>query len=211
MVSDAEAQARRRDGSPAVTGAGVLASDEEFLDETRRWMGDEAQSIGELLPRVYDELRAVAGNFLRHERADHTLQPTALVHEAYLRLVDQRSIDWSNRPQFMAVAARMMRRILVTHATARKTEKRGADRPRVQLDLALDVLEERNVSAIEVNRALGELEEIDPRQAQIAELRFFGGMTFEETAEVLGISSRSVKREWVVAKRWLGRQLRNAA
>ena len=188
-----------------------LGSDSEFLEQTRRWLGADSAELGKMLPQVYDELRHVAGNFLRRERSDHTLQPTALVHEAYLRLIDQRSVDWSNRPQFLAVAARMMRRILVTHAIARKTEKRGGDSSRVNLDTALDVMSEENVSAIEVNEALVALAELDPRQAQIAELRFFGGMTVEETAEVVGISPATVKREWNVAKRWLERQLRAAA
>ena len=188
-----------------------LGTDSEFLEQTRQWLGTDAAELGDMLPQVYDELRLVAGNFLRGERADHTLQPTALVHEAYLRLVNQRSVDWSNRAQFMAVAARMMRRILVAHAIARKTEKRGGDSPRVNLDTALDVMHEENVSAIEVNEALRQLEELDPRQAQIAELRFFGGLTVPETAEVVGISPATVKREWNVAKRWLERQLRAAA
>jgi RNA polymerase sigma factor (TIGR02999 family) len=187
------------------------STDSEFLDQTRQWLGADAAELGKLLPQVYDELRHVAGNFLRGERVDHTLQPTALVHEAYLRLMNQRSVDWGNRAQFMAVAARMMRRILVTHAIARKTEKRGGDMPRVGMDIALDVMSEENVSAIEVNQALRRLEELDPRQAQIAELRFFGGLTVEETAEVVGISPATVKREWNVAKRWLERQLRAAA
>jgi RNA polymerase sigma factor (TIGR02999 family) len=194
--------------SPVAEAPGT---DTDFLEQTRAWLGADAADLGDMLPQVYDELRRVAGNFLRRERVDHTLQPTALVHEAYLRLTNQRSVDWSNRAQFMAVAARMMRRILVTHAIARRTEKRGGDTPRVNLDTALDVMDEENVFAIEVNQALRQLEELDPRQGQIAELRFFGGLTVEETAQVVGISPATVKREWNVAKRWLERQLRAAA
>ena len=196
---------------PPLPVAETSGTDTDFLEQTRQSLGTDAAGLGDMLPQVYDELRHVAGNFLRRERVDHTLQPTALVHEAYLRLMNQRSVEWGNRAQFMAVAARMMRRILVTHAIARKTEKRGGNSPRVNLDTALDVMSEENVSAIEVNAALHALEEVDPRQAQIAELRFFGGMTVEETAEVVGISPATVKREWNVAKRWLERQLRVAA
>ena len=188
-----------------------IGSEADFLEETRRWLGDESGDLAEMLPQVYDELRKVAANYLHRERLDHTLQPTALVHEAYLRLLDQRSIDWSNRPQLIALAARMMRRILVTHAIARHAQKRGGDRPRVALDLALDVLQDENVSAVAVNQALSELEARDPRQGQIGELRFFGGFSIEETGEALGISPASVKREWNVAKRWLEVQLKNVA
>jgi RNA polymerase sigma factor (TIGR02999 family) len=160
-----------------------------------------------MLPRVYDELRQLAGNYLRRERADHTLQPTALVHEAYLRLVDQHSVNWNNRSQFLAIAARMMRRILVNHAVARQTAKRRGRSMHVSLDSALDVFDKQAVSAVEVNRALHELEAVDARQAHIAELRFFGGLTVAETADVLAISPATVKREWNVAKLWLEREM----
>ena len=182
-------------------------ADAAFLEQTRRWLATENQPLGDMLPRVYDELRQLAGNYLRRERADHTLQPTALVHEAYLRLVDQRNVDWNNRAQFLAIAARMMRRILVNHAVARHTAKRGGRSTHVTLDNALDVFDKQAVSAVEVNRALQELEAVDPRQAQIAELRFFGGLTVAETADVLAISSATVKREWNVAKLWLERAM----
>jgi RNA polymerase sigma-70 factor, ECF subfamily len=185
------------------------AADAAFLEETRRWLATDQQPLTEMLPRVYEELRQLAGNYLRRERADHTLQPTALVHEAYLRLVDQRSVDWNNRAQFLAIAARMMRRILVNHAVARHTAKRGGHSAHVSLDAALDVLDKQAVSAVEVNRALQELEALDPRQAQIAELRFFGGLTVAETADVLSISPATVKREWNVAKLWLEREMRD--
>ena len=192
---------------PPTPTAEPLVSDSDFLEETRQWLGADGAELGQILPQVYDELRHVAGNFLRRERVDHTLQPTALVHEAYLRLMNQRAVDWSNRGQFMAVAARMMRRILVAHAIARKTEKRGGNSPRVELDIALDVMGEENVSAIAVNQALRRLEECDPRQAQIAELRFFGGLTISETADALGVSPGTVKREWSFARLWLEREI----
>ena len=182
-------------------------ADAAFLEETRRWLSSENQPLTDMLPRVYDELRQLAGNYLRRERSDHTLQPTALVHEAYLRLVDQRSVDWNNRAQFLAIAARMMRRILVNHAVARQTAKRGGRSQHVSLDSALDVFDKQAVSAVEVNRALHELEALDARQAHIAELRFFGGLTVAETADVLSISAATVKREWNVAKLWLEREM----
>ena len=198
-------------GAPARDSALSLPdldpADAAFLEETGRWLASDQQPLTDMLPRVYEELRQLAGNYLRRERSDHTLQPTALVHEAYLRLVDQRSVDWSNRAQFLAIAARMMRRILVNHAVARQTAKRGGRSPHVSLDSALDVFDKQAVSAVEVNRALQELEAFDRRQAHIAELRFFGGLTVAETADVLSISPATVKREWNVAKLWLEREM----
>jgi len=182
-------------------------TDHEFLDETARWLAGSNAALAEELPRVYDELRRLAGGYLRMERADHTLQPTALVHEAYLQLRAQRSVDWSNRAQFLGIAARMMRRILVRHAEARNARKRGGRSLHVTLDDALGVFDAEAVSALAVNRALNDLEALDARQAQIAELRFFGGLTVAETAEVLGISPATVKREWTVARLWLEREI----
>jgi RNA polymerase sigma factor (TIGR02999 family) len=150
----------------------------------------------------------MASGYLKGERPGHTLQPTALVHEAYLRLHNQHHVDWGNRAQFLGVAARMMRRILVTHAEARGAKKRGGGTTRVTLDAALDVFDQQDISAVAVNRALHELEALDPRQAQIAELRFFGGLTVEETGQALGISPATVKREWATAKLWLEREMR---
>jgi RNA polymerase sigma factor (TIGR02999 family) len=185
-------------------------SDGEFLEQTARWLGGDDPALVEALPRVYDELRGLARAYLHRERRDHTLQPTALVHEAYLHLRQQRSVDWNNHAQFLGVAARMMRRILVRHAEARNASKRRGTSEHVNLDDAFNVYDENAVSPLDVNRALEELEQLDPRQAQIAELRFFGGLTVDETAEVVGISPATVKREWNVAKRWLERQLRAA-
>lgn len=187
-----------------------LQSEKEFLDETARWLGEGEgeRKLAEALPQVYNELREVAGIYLRRERPSHTLQPTALVHEAYLRLRGQRNVDWSNRAQFLGVAARMMRRILVDHAMARRAAKRGSDAERVSLDLALEIFQEQDLSALEVHKALQELEALDSRQAQIVEMRFFGGLTSDEIAEVLGISPITVKREWALAKLWLEREMR---
>jgi RNA polymerase sigma factor (TIGR02999 family) len=170
----------------------------------------DAQTLRGALPAVYDELRQLAASYLRRERPGHTLQPTALVHEAYLRLVDQKKINWTNRAQILAIAAKMMRRILVNHAVARKTAKRGSGAPQVALDQALEVFDRRSVSAIALNDALRELEQLDSRQAQIVELRFFGGLTVPETGELLGVSPATVKREWNVAKLWLEREMSNA-
>ena len=165
--------------------------------------------LTEILPQVYEELRGMATNYLKNERPGHTLQPTALVHETYLRLLGQRA-GLQNRAHLLAIAARMMRRILVTHATARATQKRGEGVTPVPLDDALEVFEKREVSAIDVNNALEALEKVDARQAHLVELRFFGGLSVEETAEVLGISRRTVKRDWSVAKLWLKREMAGA-
>ena len=168
-------------------------------------------SLAQMLPNVYDELRQLAGGYLRRERSDHTLQPTALVHEAYLRLLGQRKVDWQNRAHLLAIAAKMMRRILMNHAAARDTSKRGGNTPRLSLDLALEVFDRKQVSATALHTTLRELEKLDPRQGQIVELRFFGGLTVEETAEVLEISPATVKREWTIAKMWLEREMSDAA
>ncbi|HEX4629681.1 MAG TPA: ECF-type sigma factor [Chthoniobacterales bacterium] len=159
------------------------------------------------LPAVYDELRELATNYLRRERSDHTLQPTALVHESYLRLLNQKTVDWSNRLEFLSIAARMMRRILSDYAIARKAEKRGGGAPKVQLDAALDFCNDRAIDVTAVDDALRDLGVMDPRQAQLVELRFFGGLTIEETADVMALSPATVKREWMTARRWLQREL----
>lgn len=172
--------------------------------------GSTSPTVNAALPAVYDELRHLAANYLRRERADHTLQPTALVHESYLRLLNQKRVDWSNRLEFLSIAARMMRRILADHAVARKAEKRGGGAPKVQLDAALDFCNDRAIDIAAVDHALRDLETMDPRQAHLVELRFFGGLTIEETAEVMAISPATVKREWMTARRWLQRELATA-
>lgn len=159
------------------------------------------------LPALYDELRELAAGYLRRERPDHTLQPTALVHESYLRLVDQRAVNWSDRLQFLSIAARMMRRILSDHAVSRKAQKRGGGAAKVQLDEVLEFCENRAVDVAAMDEVLRDLEKLDPRQAQIVELRFFGGLTIEETAELMGLSPATVKREWMTARRWLQREI----
>jgi len=163
-----------------------------------------------LAPLVYRELRRLARHYMAHERRDHTLQPTALVHESYLRLLNQKTVDWSNRLEFLSIAARMMRRILADHAIARKAEKRGGGAPKMELDAALDFCDERAIDVAAIDHALRDLEAMDPRQAHLVELRFFGGLTIDETAEVMAISPATVKREWLTARRWLQRELVHA-
>lgn len=187
--------------------SGTGSSDTDFLKETARWLAPGDARLTEALPQLYDDLRQMAGSYLRQERPGHTLQPTALVHEAYLRLREQRNVDWGNRSQFLAIAARMMRRILVDHALARSTAKRGGGSPRVSLDEALQVFEEQEISTLALHDALQDLEALDPRQAQVVEMRFFGGLTVPEIGEVLSISPATVKREWNIAKHWLGRKM----
>lgn len=183
-----------------------LAEKSAWLEETRSLI-PSGSALAQELPRVYDELRGMAANYLRNERPEHTLQPTALVHEAYLKLMQQRRVDWSNRAQFFAVAAHMMRRILVKHAIRRNRTKRGSGVAKLSLDSALEVFDQDAVSVLALHRALAELETIDPRQAQIVEMRFFAGLTVEDTADALGISAATVKREWTVAKLWLAREM----
>ncbi len=182
-------------------------TDREFLEETARCLASSDTQLAEALPHLYEELRHLAASYLRRERPNHTLQPTALVHEAYLHLREQRSVDWNNDSHFLGVAARMMRRILVRHAETRNASKRRGPAVHVSLDEALDILDSEAVSTLNVNRALHDLEALDARQAQIAELRFFGGLTLAETAEVLGISTATVKREWNIARLWLEREI----
>jgi RNA polymerase sigma factor (TIGR02999 family) len=177
----------------------------------KAWSNGDQQALNDLLPAVYQEVRKLAQSYLRRERSDHTLQPTALVNEAYLRLVDQRDVHWNSRSHFFGIAAQVMRRILVDHARMRNADKRGSgDRPRV-LDEALEVAAiDENLDLVALDDALKTLAELDPRQARVVELRFFGGLSIEETAEVVGLSPATVKREWVGARTWLRRELERA-
>ena len=168
--------------------------------------GDKA-ALDELMPVVYDELRRLAQNYLSRERPGHTLQTTALVHEAYLRLIDQKSVNWQNRAQFFGIAAQMMRRILINHAKDRNAKKRQGYATKVSLDDAISFFEKRELDLMSLDEALNDLAALDPQQTQIVELRFFGGLTIEEVSEVLGISPATTKSEWDSAKLWLRRQL----
>lgn len=159
------------------------------------------------MPVVYAELHRLAASYLVRERSDHTLQPTALVNEAYLRLINQNSVQWENRAQFFGIAAQMMRRVLVNHARDRHADKRGGHALRVSLDDAISFFEERDVNLVALDDALNSLSELDPQQSKIVELRFFGGLTVEEVAAQLDISPATVKRDWSTAKLWLLREV----
>jgi RNA polymerase sigma factor (TIGR02999 family) len=172
--------------------------------------GGDRDALGRLLPLVYDELHLLAQRAMRHERGGHTLQATALVNEAYLRLVDQRRAGWEHRTQFLAVAAQLMRRILVDHARGRGAAKRGGGQERVPLENAAVSAPEKGLDLVSLDEALTRLARIDAQQARVVELRFFGGLTVEEAAEVLGVSPATVKREWTMAKAWLRRELSGA-
>jgi RNA polymerase sigma-70 factor, ECF subfamily len=171
------------------------------------WGNGDKQAMEQLMPLVYEELRRLASRHLGRERAGHTLQTTALVHEAYLRLVDQREADWQNRAHFFAVAAQMMRRILVDYARARRFAKRGGGARQVSLDEALVISDERAAEVVALDEALIALAEFDERKSNMVELRFFGGLSIEETAEVMGISPGTVMRDWTLAKAWLQREI----
>lgn len=164
--------------------------------------------IGRLMPLVYDELHRLASGYMRQERGSHTLQPTALVHEAYLKLVEQRNPDWKNRAHFLAVAAQLMRRILIDHARARLSAKRGGGETTIPLEEAFHLRTDTPGGLLVVNEVLKRLEVLDPRQGSIVEMRFFGGLSVEETANVLSISPRTVEREWTIARAWLYLQLK---
>jgi RNA polymerase sigma factor (TIGR02999 family) len=171
------------------------------------WNGGDKDALDKLLPIVYDELRRQAARYLRRERAGHTLQTTALIHEAYLRLIDQKSVHWQNRAQFFGIAAQMMRRILVDHARTKHRAKRGGSDIRVSLTDATKVTKDPDLDLVELDEALNRLAEIDPQQSRIVELRFFSGLNVEETAAALQISPATVKRDWKVAKAWLHREI----
>jgi RNA polymerase sigma factor (TIGR02999 family) len=171
------------------------------------WSRGNRTALTQLLPLVYAELRRVAARQLRTERADHTLQPTALVHEAYLRLVDQRRVDWRNRAHFFGVAAQIMRRILVDHARRHGATKRGQGVRCVSMDEATDVAAPDEIPILALDHALDRLEKVDAALTRIVELRAFGGLTIDEAAHVLGVSPSTAKRDWRTAKAWLGREL----
>ena len=172
------------------------------------WSKGDRSALEQLTPLVYDELRRLAARYLRRERPGQTLQSTELVHEAYLRLIDQRSVQWQNRAHFFGIAAQMIRRILVDHARSRQARKRGGTAYRVTLDEAIAAApEQRDLDLVALDEALNQLSLIDPQQGRIVEMRFFGGLSIEETAEALRISPATVKRDWTMARAWLFREL----
>lgn len=167
-----------------------------------------AQMVDDILPLIYDELRRLAGNYLRRERSDHTLQPTALVHEAYIKLIDQTQVKWQNRAHFFGIAANIMRRILVDYARQHKAEKRGGAAEKMPLEEEILIVSEgKSAELLALDEALENLAKMDPQKSKIVELRYFGGLSVEETAEVLGVSEITVKRHWRMAKAWLYGQL----
>jgi len=174
------------------------------------WSNGDQEALSKLVPLVYDELHKLASRYLRRERPDHTLQTTALVHEAYLKLIDQRNAHWENRVQFFAVAAQLMRRILVDYARSHRASKRGGDLYMISLDEAVMASEEKDAELLALDEALDLLETVDPQQSRVVELRVFAGLTLEETAKVLNVSPRTVRREWSMAKAWLHRQIKNS-
>ncbi|MEP6900531.1 MAG: sigma-70 family RNA polymerase sigma factor [Actinomycetota bacterium] len=182
-------------------------STENFTQLLKDAQTGNRQSLDDFLPLVYDELKRIAAHKLVSERANHTLQATALVHEAYLRMIDQHSVDWQNRAHFFAIAAEMMRRILVNYAESHNAKKRGDGKTLISLDDVNDLAAETEVDLIFLDNALKELAEFDATQARIVELKFFGGLTNEEAAEVLGVSDSTIKREWRMARAWLTTKL----
>lgn len=176
---------------------------EEVTSLLNRLAEGDPEAAAKLVPLVYEELRRIAASRLRHERPNHTLQTTALVHEAYIKLAVQRNAKWQNRAQFFGVAAQVMRRVLVDYARAQHRIRRGGKQQKVSPDDVLLVSADRTDEVLAVNESLTKLHELDPRQARIVELRYFGGLTIEEIAEVVGVSTKTVTRELKMAKAWL--------
>ena len=186
----------------------LASQDEPTLDSTlaASQTGD-GEATDRLTSAVYEELKRLAGSFLRRERENHSLQATALVHEAYLKLIDQDSVDWKNRSHFLAIAAVVMRRILIDHANRKGRAKRGGGRKRLMIETIIPEAPEPPVDLIELDVALTSLAKIDPDMSRLVEMRFFGGMTEVEIADVLGVSTRTVRREWALARAWLRNEL----
>ncbi len=184
------------------------AEDDNITQLLLAWNGGSQEALDKLMPLVYEELHRQAARFLRKERSDHTLQTTGLIHEAYLKLVKQREVNWESRTHFFAIAANLMRRILVDYARSKKRDKRGGDIVKLPLEEAeLVAVKEKGIDLMALDEALTRLEKIDERQARIIELRYFGDLTLEETAKVLGISRTTVAEDWAMAKAWLHREL----
>jgi len=185
-----------------------MESSENVTQLLLKWNEGDARALEQLMPLVYSELRRLARNYLRRERQDHTLQPTALVNEAYLKLIDQKNARWQNRAQFYGVAAQLMRRILVDHARQHQAAKRGGPhQERLSITSAGQLADKPEVDLLALHEALEELKIFDSQQERIVELKFFGGLSIDETAEVLGISHATVERDWKMARAWLRRKL----
>ena len=185
-----------------------MASDSDNVTRLLLEWGDgNQQALEALVPLIYKELRNLAHNFLYRERPGHTLQTTALVHEAYLKLIDQNDARWQNRAHFFAIAAQAMRRILIDSARKHAAAKRGGPQEELSLDEVADIALEPDGNLLKLDEALNQLAKIDPRQSRIVELRYFGGLTIEETAEVTSVSPATVKREWMMARAWLHQEI----
>jgi RNA polymerase sigma-70 factor (ECF subfamily) len=185
----------------------VSATPQNVTQLLLKWNRGDATALDALIPLVYNELRRLARYYLQQEKQGHTLSSTALVHEAYLRLVDQREVTWQNRAHFFGVASQMMRRILVDHARKRASAKRGGDALTLALDDAMTQPQQHELDLVALDEALVGLAKLDERQSRLVELRFFGGLSIEETSEVLGVSTPTVKRDWASARAWLFREL----
>ena len=183
-------------------------SESDVTTLLRQFTQGDKEAAEKLIPLVYDELKRLARRYMRREAPDHTLQTTALVHEAYLKLVCQRSVSWQNRSHFFGIAAQLMRRILIDHARRQLREKRGGREVFLPLNADLAFSPEHSEELVRLDEALERLSVLDPRQGKVVELRFFGGLSVEETSEFLGVSPKTVKRDWVVAKAWLHAELR---
>ncbi|HKV41652.1 MAG TPA: sigma-70 family RNA polymerase sigma factor [Blastocatellia bacterium] len=180
---------------------------EEVTQLLLKWSDGDRAALDDLIPMVYDDLRRLAHHYLRSERAGHTLQTTALAHEVYFRLANQKNVKWQNRGHFFAVCAKLMRRILVDYARSRAYAKREGEARKTALDEARTLVAERPADIVAIDEALKALEALDPRKSQVVELRFFGGLTIEETAEALQVSHATVEREWTTARAWLYREI----
>ena len=185
----------------------MSASPQDVTQLLVAWRNGDESARDELMPLVYQELHRLAQQYMSRERPGHTLQTSALVNEAFLRLVDQRDVQWQNRAHFFGIAGQMMRRILVDHARNRRYAKRGGGAAQVSLDEELIVSEERSAEVVALDEALGRLAAFDQRKSQVVELKFFGGLSIEETAEVLGVSPGTVMRDWTLARAWLRREM----
>lgn len=200
-----------RESFVSATGVGVVSdSSKQVTELLADWSRGDLQAREALMPLVYDELRRLAASYLRRERPDHTLQPTALVHEAYLRLVEEKSVNWQSKSHFFGVSAKLMRRILVDHARSHLAEKRGSGMPKMGLTEAIVMSQEQPADLLALDESLTHLAVLDPQQGRIVELRVFAGLTVAETAQVLNISPATVKRDWAVAKAWLLREVHKA-
>ena len=182
-------------------------ADRDITQLLRDWGRGEASAMDRLMPVVYNELRRIARNFMRRQNPGHTLQTTALVNEAYLNLVGSSRVNWQSRTHFFAIAAQLMRRVMVDSARRKKSRKRGGEFLRVTLDDGAEIPAENNTDLVALDEALTRLAALDPRHARIVELRYFGGLTEEQIAAALGVSERTVRRDWVLARSWLFREL----